>query len=161
MTRPATSPSFADRFVALALNDLDPNLAMGRFALVTDQTNRELALQQLLLSFVSLAGGAGLVLVAMGLQASLSRTGNAMRREMAIRLALGATPGHLAGLLARRIARSVVVGLVVGWLGAVLAGLALSKLLIGAVPSDPAINAAVVGCVVVAIAGPALRQWWP
>lgn len=160
LTRPATSPSFADRFVALALNDLDPNLAMGRFALVTDQTNRELALQQLLLSFVSLAGGAGLVLVAMGLQASLSRTGNTMRREMAIRLALGATPGHLAGLLARRIARSVVVGLVVGWLGAVLAGLALSKLLIGAVPSDPAINAAVVGCVVVAIAGPALRQWW-
>ena len=160
LTRPAASPSFADRFVALVLNDLDPNLAMGRFALVTDQTNRELALQQLLLSFVSLAGGAGLVLVAMGLQASLSRTGHAMRREMAIRLALGATPGNLAGLLARRIARSVAVGLVVGWLGAGLAGVALSKLLIGAVPTDPAITAAVVGCVLVAIAGPALGQWW-
>lgn len=160
LTRPNGGAVAADSLVVNAVHDLDPNLAVSRFASVSEQTDRELRLQHLLLSVVSVTGLAALALVAMGFQCVLSQEGDAMRKEMGIRLALGATYPGLCLLLARRLGRGLTIGIVSGWLLGALAGAALSKLLVGSGVVDIVVGAGVLTCLGISVAIPVAHQCW-
>jgi ABC-type antimicrobial peptide transport system permease subunit len=65
------------------------------------------------------------------------------RRELGVRLALGAEPGHLRSLVLRQGLFLAIIGVVVGLVLAVLAGGALASVLYGIHGADPIVLAMV------------------
>jgi predicted permease len=101
---------------------------------------------------------AALVLAAVGVYGVTLETARARRREVGIRLALGAPAASIVGRLAARGALCVSVGIVIG-LAAALAGTRLlSSMLFNVDPRDPL----TLGAVVIVIGGVAFASiMWP
>jgi putative ABC transport system permease protein len=74
------------------------------------------------------------------------------RREMAIRIAIGAHPARVVRMILRDACRSAVAGVVCGSALAVAAGRWLQSMLVGTVPSDPLVLAAA-GFLMLLVAG--------
>lgn len=87
---------------------------------------------RVLLGFAALA----CLLAGLGINGLLSFNVSARAREIGLRVALGATPCAVLGLVVRRSAMLVGMGLVSGALAALLAGRALSAMLVGVSPTD-------------------------
>jgi ABC-type antimicrobial peptide transport system permease subunit len=82
------------------------------------------------------------------------------RKEMAIRVALGASRASIAALVLKRGLALTFVGAIAGALGFIAIGRAIESQLYEVAPSDPA-NAAVVVVILFACAGAAcLRPAW-
>lgn len=80
---------------------------------------------------------AALILAAIGLYGMISSVVQQQRRELGIRIALGATSRDVLRLVLDDALRTIAVGAVFGLAGAVLAGRALQALLYGVSPLDP------------------------
>ena len=79
----------------------------------------------------------GLLLAALGLYGTLAYTVQLRRREIAIRMALGASPRKTRALILRHCASIAVAGFVPGALVCVVAGRATRSFLYGISPLDP------------------------
>jgi predicted permease len=129
--------------VKAAVRQVDPDLAVGEAADFSRTLDRSLNGQKLRATTLSSFAGAALLLAALGVYGLLSYTVARRRREIGIRLALGATPAHVF--------RSVVVeGMKLAAIGIGLgipASLALTRLvasqLFGVQAGDPFTLAAV------------------
>jgi len=100
--------------------------------------------------------GAALALVAVGLYALLALSVTERRRELGVRLALGATSAGLMRAVLSDAARLVIVGLTAGLLLLALSGRFLRSVIFGVTPHDPvALSAGVVVLMVVALAAAA------
>ena len=98
-----------------------------------------------------IAGGVGLfalAIAAVGITGVFSFAVTERRREIGIRLALGASRGSVRALLLRRMSGAIVAGLSVGLALAIVAGQALRSFLYGLSPSDPWSYVIVVAAVV-------------
>ncbi len=84
-----------------------------------------------------------LALAVVGIAGVVAYTVAQRRRELAIRLALGADAGEIRGFVVRRSLAAVAVGLAVGTVGALGAGRLLASLLFEVEPTDPATFGAV------------------
>src|SRR5262245_60007568 len=106
-------------------------------------------------------GGAALLLAAIGLFGLLSRAVNERRREIGVRMAVGAKPGDVVRLVLREGAVLVAGGLLVGVPAAFAAAQLIRAQLYGVQPSDPhtfVLVSAVLGAVAcVAMLLPAIR----
>jgi hypothetical protein len=113
------------------------DIAVIELAPLADQVYRSLAEQRLVAVVAGGVGAVALILAAVGLAALVAFSVSRRRREIAVRMALGARVRDAQGLLLRESAVLVGMGVVVG--GAV--GLALGKwigsLLWGVEPFDP------------------------
>jgi putative ABC transport system permease protein len=103
-----------------------------------------------------------IVLCAVGIYGLLAYTVSQRAQEIGVRLALGAEPARVRRMiLADGMRRLAVIGIVPGALGAYVAGRAMSAMLFGVAPSDPAtFSTAVAVALAMAFAGsvvPALR----
>jgi predicted permease len=85
---------------------------------------------------------AGVFLAALGLYGVLSFAVNADRREIGMRLALGATRAHVARMMALRGGRLTGIGLVLGIAGSWFAGRGIATVVEGAVPDARIVAAA-------------------
>jgi len=103
-------------------------------------------------------GTAGVALALLGLLAVVHNQVQRRRRDIAIRLALGATSGGVVGALVREGALLAAVGAVAGGAISVGTGGLLASLLYGVAPGDPLTLGAVVA-LVVSLA--ALAAWVP
>jgi ABC-type antimicrobial peptide transport system permease subunit len=81
--------------------------------------------------------GLSLLLAMVGLHGLLSLIVNGRRREIGIRLALGASRGTVAGLVVRESVRPVLIGVLAGLLLAQLASDGVRALLVDITASDP------------------------
>ena len=80
-----------------------------------------------------------IVLCAVGIYGLLAYTVSQRAQEIGVRLALGAEPARVRRMiLADGMRRLAVIGIVPGALGAYVAGRAMSAMLFGVAPSDPA-----------------------
>ena len=98
-----------------------------------------------------IAGGMGLLalaIVAVGIAGVFSFAVTESRREIGIRLALGASHGRVRALLLGRLGKAIGVGVAVGLLLAGIAGQALRSYLYGLSPSEPLSYVGVVAAVV-------------
>jgi predicted permease len=86
---------------------------------------------------LSLFGGLGMLLAALGLYGVLSYTVSQRTQEMGIRIALGAARRDLLRLVVRQGVRVTLIGIALGTVGALLAGGAIASLLYGVSPRDP------------------------
>jgi putative ABC transport system permease protein len=78
-----------------------------------------------------------LAVAAIGLYAAFAHAVALRRREMAIRIAVGARPARVLTMILGEASRLAAYGIAVGIAGAVLAGHSLERLLFGIVPADP------------------------
>lgn len=116
-----------------------------------------------LMAFVSaFFGGLAALLAAIGLYGVMSHTATSRRREIGLRLALGATRREVVLMVVREGATLTVVGLVCGVAMALLAARSAGALLFGLSPSEPMVYAAAIGLLaaiaLLATALPALRS---
>ncbi len=89
--------------------------------------------------------GFALLLAAVGIYGVMSWSVVERRREIGVRVAVGATPREIAAMVLRQAGVRVAAGLLIGGAGAVTASRALSGLLFGVRPADPITYASTLG----------------
>ncbi len=138
--------------VRQAVRRLDPNLPVsdGRTldSLIGSATDRPRALMVLMAVFAALAFG----LAALDIYSVLSYVVGQRRRELSVRMALGADPRGVLWLVVRQGLTLTCAGAAVGRAGAFAAGRALSSLLFGVSASDGRAYAAALAVTVAAVA---------
>jgi putative ABC transport system permease protein len=86
---------------------------------------------------LSLLGGAGLLLAAVGIYGVIGYFASQRTSEIGIRMALGATRGDVVRLVVRQAAVPVAAGVVIGAVGAAVASHAIASQLVNVTPTDP------------------------
>jgi putative ABC transport system permease protein len=142
--RTAGDPAAAAPAVHRILRELDPELPIPQIRTLEDEMALSIADRRLrvvpALGFAAVALGVALT----GIFALLSRAAAERRREVAIRLALGASPSSIRRMVLRRAALLTGAGLAAGLAGSAAVTRGLQSLLFGVGPHDPLTFAAVV-----------------
>jgi putative ABC transport system permease protein len=143
------------------LAEFDPLLPLTRAITMEQRLSDSLARRRLSMQFMSFFGLAALLLAATGLYGVLSYVVSQRRREVVIRVALGARPAQVIELVAKQGVFPVALGIVAGLAAAVAAARLLTSGLYELSPLDPVVYASVTGLLVLtaltAMAVPALR----
>jgi predicted permease len=133
--------------VQQAVASMDPSLPIINLQTMEDvfseSTARPRFLAQLLGGFALLA----LALAAVGTYGILSYLVTERRREIGIRMALGANRGSVLGMVMGQGMLLAVGGVVIGVVGALALNRVMTTLLFGVEPTDPVTIAAVVGAI--------------
>ena len=123
-----------------------PFIEIRPYAQVFDRQSRPWRMGTTLLAlFSSLA----VLVAAIGLYATFAYAVAERRREMAIRLAVGARPGGVLAMVLREALILSLVGAVAGCVAAVGAGRLIASLLYGTTPSDPLVLVGAAGGMVI------------
>jgi putative ABC transport system permease protein len=118
------------------VHELDPTLAVSDVRSLADSAKRSVADRRYATLLLTILAGVALGLAALGIYGVTSHVFALRRREMGIRLALGASRAHLYQLVLTHGLGLVGVGLVIGIAGAALSTRLLASLLFATEPSD-------------------------
>lgn len=153
--RTGTTPESLVEPVRRALFALEPDVPAGIRPMM-DILRESTGLWAISSLFLGIFGAVALALAALGIYGVVAFSVSQRRREMGIRIALGANKGRiLTGVLGEGL-RITSVGLVLGGVGAVGSSVLLSGLLFGVGPVDLLTLSAVVGVFLLVSAGSAL-----
>ncbi|MEP6916291.1 MAG: FtsX-like permease family protein, partial [Acidobacteriota bacterium] len=147
--------------VRSALGRIDPNQPVSRIRTMEQVVAESLGSRRFPMLLLSLFSVVGLVLAAVGVYGVVSYVVSQRRREMGIRMALGARAGQVIGLVLRRSLLPIAAGIAAGIAVALAASRVLSALLYHVQPGDPAVLGGIVvllgACAVTACLVPARR----
>jgi predicted permease len=121
-----------------ALSEIDRDLPLLAPRTMTDVYADSVAREQFLLVLFALFAALALLLSALGVYAVAAHSAAARRREVGLRIALGAEPATVVRGLVGRGLRPVALGLAGGVSGGLALGRAMSGLLYGVAPHDVA-----------------------
>ena len=122
--------------VRTIVRSIDPRLPL-RVETLTAVTNRAVRPQRLGLALLGAFGAIALVLSAVGVYGVCAFVVSQRRREIGIRLALGAAPADVRRLVLRVTAIGLIAGVVIGLAVASWSGRYVQAFLYGVSPSDP------------------------
>ncbi len=142
--RTALPPTALMASVRRAVRDVNPELAISQMLTQRAQIAQTLWQERLLADLSSLFGALAQALAALGLYGLLAFEVAQRRREIGIRMALGAAPGPLVASLLRRGLVLALGGACLGVIGAALLTRSLHALLFGISTLDPLSYAAAV-----------------
>lgn len=131
-----TQGAFGD-VVKEGLRLADPTVPLGRLETLASRRDAMLGPQRLNAVAIGLFAFIAFVVAFQGIHAILARSVGDQRRELGIRLALGATPRSLLRLVMRRGLKLTLAGLLFGILASILLGRGLESLLFEVRASDP------------------------
>lgn len=100
----------------------------------------------------------GLLVACVGVFGVLSQMVARRRREIGVRMALGASAGRIAGMVVRRAGSTLMLGLAGGLVMVLIAVRGLQSVLFGVTPLDPT---SISVAVLVVVATGLLAAWWP
>lgn len=144
-----------------AVAALDPQLPVENLQTLSDTITRNLAVERFVGALATAFAAIATTLAALGLFGVVTYALTRRRRELGVRLALGAQPARLARMLFAQAGRLGAIGMVIGAALAVAAGHLAQSLLFGVQGGDPAalaLAAATLALVGIAAAGiPVLR----
>jgi predicted permease len=150
MMRTSLPASALDAPIRQIVQELDPSLPVVRLRgmdeVFVESTQRTQLLARLLGAFGALA----LLLAALGTYGVLSYVVAQRRREIGIRVALGAERGRVLSMVMRQGLGMAGAGIAIGLVGAFLLDRVMGALLFGVRPSDPLTLAGVVVCLTLA-----------
>ena len=145
--RTTLPPAGLSRTLERLVRDVDPAVPIVRLremdAVFAESIRRPRLLAQLLGAFAGLA----LLLAAVGTYGVLSYMVTARRREIGVRMALGASRSSVIGLVMKQGLQATVIGVIVGVAGAFAANRMMASLLFGVQPTDAATMAAVIATI--------------
>ncbi len=143
------------------LASLDPGLPFLEVHTLAEEADISMAGERITAALASLFGGIAALLVGVGIYGLLAYMVAQRRREIGIRMALGAQPSQIGKLIARQTLVMMGAGIIAGLGAAFAAGHAIRSLLYGISPQDPkSLIAAVIFVALTAAAGtiiPAVR----
>jgi len=116
---------------------MDANLPVRGLETLEDAVAADIAPTRFYLMLVSIFAGVALVLAAVGLYGVLAYLVSTRRKEIGVRVALGAARSEIVKMVILEGLKPVAVGLVVGLVSAFLAGRLLDAVLYGVPPRDP------------------------
>jgi ABC-type antimicrobial peptide transport system permease subunit len=139
---------------------LDANLGLYEMITLQEQVNRSTSPQLVAVTLVSILGGLALLLAGVGLYGVMSYAVAQSRRELALRMALGAGAANLLRLVISRGLRLTAGGIIFGAAAAFALTRLLGKLLYNVSPYDPRVFASALAVMtVIAIAACLLPAW--
>ena len=157
----ARGPGVTPASLRRAVLDADPRLTLGAVQDLEEIAGIGLLPQRLAAGLTTAMGGLALFLSVLGVYGVLAYSVVQRRRELGVRMAVGATRGSVTGLVLRSGLKLALPGLVLGGLLALAASRVLRSLLFGVSPTDPVtfavVGATLLAAVVVASVVPALR----
>lgn len=143
------------------LTRLDPQLAVARIARMEELASERVAPQRFTTALLTAFGGGALLLVAIGLYGLLSFAVEQRRREIGVRVALGARPRKIVQMMLGRGLRLAGLGLALGLAASVAATRLLASFLYETGAYDPvtfvAVPVVLVSAVLLAAGLPAYR----
>ncbi len=137
MLRTAGDPTAVAGSAQRALIALDQDLPVTGVRTMAAHLSRSLARRRFATMLLAAFACIAVLLVAIGIYGVMAYTVNQRRHEIAVRLALGATPGSIRALMLRRALFLSGLGVAVGWAGSVGVTHFLRSLLVGVTPIDP------------------------
>lgn len=149
--RTTVSPEQLRARLAPILAGVDPDVPIGRVTSMAQQIAGTLSDQRLLASTLTALGAMALLLSSIGVYGLVAFTLQTRRREIGVRMALGASRGAVLRLVAGQTARLGALGVATGVLGALAAGRLLARFLYGVSPTDALTLGAVVAIVCLTI----------
>ncbi len=149
------TPGFIEE-VQQAVWAVNPNLPIARVTTLADLYDRSMAQTSFALIVLGVAGGVALLLGLVGIYGVIAYIVEGRKREVGIRMAIGATSGQVQSLFLRRGLALTGVGLAVGLAAAAAVMRLLSTLLFGITSFDPVTY----GVVTVSLAVVALIATW-
>jgi predicted permease len=120
-----------------AVASIDPAVALSEVGTLDDWIGKKLTTRRLGTLLVSLFSGVALFLSAIGLYSVLAYSVNQRRREIGVRIAVGAQASNILSLVMRQGLKIVSVGLAVGLITAVAVGRFINSMLYGVSENDP------------------------
>jgi putative ABC transport system permease protein len=129
--RSRQSPLALDAIVKKVVRELDPAIAVGEVTPLASFLGGELAPRRFAMSILGVFSIIALLLAAVGVYGVIAYGVSARRRELGVRVALGAVPRQLAASVLAQGVSLAVTGLVLGTVGAVLLTRFLANLLFG------------------------------
>ena len=146
--------------VAAAVRSIDPDLERINLRRLENWVSNSLADRRLPAILTGLFALIGLSLTALGLYGTIALEIGQRRKEVAIRVALGATRASITGLVLKRGLAMTAAGALAGAVGFIPVGRAIESQLYEVAPSDP-LNAAIVLTILLVCAIAAcLRPAW-
>jgi putative ABC transport system permease protein len=147
--------------VRQAIASVNPGVAINRMQTMTDIRDAALAQRRFVMTLVLTFAGAGLSLALVGVYGVMAQLARGRRRELGIRVALGAPLNGIQYLLLKRGVGLALLGAAIGIAGTVAASSTMANLLYGVEPSDPvtlfAVALVLTGAAVAATLPPARR----
>jgi ABC-type antimicrobial peptide transport system permease subunit len=143
--------------VAEAIAAVDKDLSLT-FLSLSDQIDSSLAQERLTAMLSGFFGGLALLLAGIGLYGVTAYSVGRRRREIGIRMALGAKPVVVVRMVVGRVAVLVGLGIVIGTAVSLWAAQFVDKLLFGLKPRDP-LTLSIAAAVLAAIG--AVAGWLP
>ena len=139
---------------------LDPGLPVPEVKTLERVLQTSIDPSRFVTLLMSVFAALALTIAAVGIYGILSYTVSRRRREIGIRLALGAEPSAIRRMVVRQGLTMAVIGCVVGLIGAQLSAGLLSKFMYETRASDPVTLAAVIAAVItVALLACAIPGW--
>jgi predicted permease len=142
-----------------AMADVHPRFSLA-YRTLASQVDASLARERLLATLSGVFGALALLLAVVGLYGTMSYALTRRRRELGVRVALGAARGRVLRLVLAEVGRLVAAGLALGAVAGVVATRWVTPFLFGRSPVDPttwALSAAALA--VAALAAGALPAW--
>ena len=156
--RTTGDPAAVAPAVRRAVAAVDPALPVGVARTLDDRVAQSFARERLMARLLAGLGVSGVVLALLGLVAVVHQQVQRRRRDIAIRLAIGANGHDVVRGLVQDGARLAVVGALAGAVASVGTGGLLASLLFGVAPGEPATLVAVAAGVVLLAA---VAAWVP
>jgi predicted permease len=156
--RTSGDPMAAAPALRAILRRVDPSLPTFDEGPMTALVERAAARTRFILLMLGAASVVALAIGAVGLYGVLAYGVTLRRREIGVRMALGATVRDVTRMIARRGIALAALGVGAGLVGAIATTRFLEKLLYGVSPTDPATLA---GACVLLFAVAALASWLP
>ena len=158
VVRTTGEPTAITPAVRRVVRELDPGLPLFRISTMTAVAAASMAQLSFTIIVLGAAALVTLVLGAVGLYGVMAYVVSLRTRELAVRIALGATPGAVVRMLTTQGVVVTALGVMSGLVLFVVVARALESLLYGVAPTDP-VTLAGASLLLVAIA--ALASWLP
>jgi predicted permease len=136
--RTAGEPEGMVESVRAAIADVDRDVALFEMRTLDAQIDNLLVVERMVATVASFFGSTGAVLAALGVYGLLAFTVTTRRREIGIRMALGAGPAAIVRETVADAWRALAIGVVFGGAAAVVMGRYTASLLFGVTPLDVA-----------------------
>ena len=156
VVRTTADPAVVQPMVIRAIHDVAPTQLIEKVRTVEQIRDEAVSPRRLNAIFIAAFGGLAFAIAMVGIAAVLAFSVSARTAEIGIRMSLGADAQRVRRMILGEGGVLLVVGVAIGVIGSLITSRALSGLLFGITPHDPA----TIGAVSIVLAGVGILACW-